>query len=151
MMKVGRLPPLVSIINLHADVQKTDDDNGGFRHTTLYNFQQFKWFNLQYLGDHFPFLPFPFHMHIVVVTLDFLPPCFLVHWQKIIIHEIFHMFIAFRGIKDILRFISQTESAAVDWPIDYMVPVNNGKMADLIALLPEQWSMSYERRRRTDR
>lgn len=96
-------------------------------------------------------MPFPFHLNIVVVTLDFLPPCFLVHWQKIIIHEIFHMFIAFRGIKDILRFISQTESAAVDWPIDYMVPVNNGKMADLIALLPEQWSMSYERRRRTDR
>lgn len=24
--------------------------------------------------------------------------------------------------------------------VDYMVPVNNGKMADLIALLPEHWS-----------
>lgn len=40
-----------------------------------------------------------------------------------------------------MRFISQTESSCTVGQL-IMVPVNNGKMADLIALLPEHWSMS---------
>lgn len=94
-------------------------------------------FNLQYLGDHFPFscikTPPATNYPSSAPLTSFLVPLFL-HPpppREIIIHVIFHMF-----IRIAIYFASCTVVGQL-----IMVAVNNGKMADLIALLPEQWSV----------